>query len=185
MILKLKKDDNLSMDGIKNSIRLPATLKEYLLTSNRMESLLCEEILLDIEEIYILYKSLYEFDESDFSLNVIKSIDRCRDRTGFYFYLKKVLDRELETMSKGNVEQNNSGIVISKNLIDEQFKMVTKGYIDSINQIYHGEAKIDLKYAYKNLGKLEILHTLLEDEYLKDLLSSGYKILENYEEKLK
>ncbi|CAM4168440.1 hypothetical protein BAMA_19310 [Bacillus manliponensis] len=172
------------MNDIMNSIKLPETLKEYLLTSNRMESLLSEEILLDIEEIYILYKSLYKFDESDFSLNVIKSIDRCRDRNGFYFYLKKVLDSELEIQSKGNVEQNNEGIVISEDLIDEQFKEITKDYIDSINQIYLGEKVIDLKCVYKNLGKLEVLNTLLEDEYLKGLLSSGYKILENYEERL-
>ncbi len=100
------------MNDIMTSIKLPETLKENLLTSNRMDSLLSDEILLDIEGIYILYKSLYKFDESNFSLNVIKSIDRCRDRTGFYFYLKKVLDNELEIQSKGNVEQNNEGIVI-------------------------------------------------------------------------
>ncbi|MGH0424680.1 MULTISPECIES: hypothetical protein [Bacillus] len=172
------------MKGIVNSIKLPVTLKDYLLTSNRIEQLLSEEILLDIEEIYIFYNSLYVFDESEFSLNVIKSIERCRDRTGFYFYLKKVLDTELKKMSRGNVEENNGGIIISKNLFDEQFKVVTKGYIDSINQMYYEENKIDLKYIYKNLGKIEMLNNLLEDEYLKNLLSAGYKILEKYEENL-
>ncbi|MED1286389.1 hypothetical protein [Bacillus mycoides] len=172
------------MNGIMNSIKLPVTLKDYLLASNRIEQLLSEEILLDIEEIYILYSSLYVFDESDFSLNVIKSIERCRDRTGFYFYLKKVLDTELKKMSRSNAEENNEGIIISKNLIDEQFKVVTKSYIDSINQMYNGETKIDLKYTYKNFGKIEMLNNLLEDEYLKNLLSAGYKILEKYEEKL-
>ncbi|MEG7924453.1 hypothetical protein J0801_10415 [Bacillus cereus] len=169
------------MNSIINKIKLPATLKDYFLTSNRMESLLSEEILLDIEEIYILYRSLYAFDESDFSLNVIKSINMCRDRNGFYFYLKKVLDRELEKKSKGNVD----GIVLPQNLIEEQFKTVTKDYIDSINQMYGGETQIDLKYVYKNLGNLEMLNNLLEDEYLKDLLVSGYKILRGYEEKIK
>ncbi|MFK4477470.1 hypothetical protein [Bacillus sp. RC206] len=167
------------MNSTINKIKLPATLKDYFLTSNRIESLLSEEILLDIEEIYILYRSLYAFDESDFSLNVIKSINMCRDRNGFYFYLKKVLDRELEKKSKGNV----NGMVLPQNLIEEQFKTVTKDYIDSINQMYDGEAQIDLKHVYKNIGNLEMLNNLLEDEYLKDLLASGYKILRGYEEK--
>ncbi|WP_233457711.1 hypothetical protein [Bacillus tropicus] len=87
-------------------------------------------------------------------------------------------------MSRSNAEENNEGIIISKNLIDEQFKVVTKSYIDSINQMYNGETKIDLKYTYKNFGKIEMLNNLLEDEYLKNLLSAGYKILEKYEEKL-
>ncbi|MCC2362761.1 hypothetical protein ACIQ61_04480 [Bacillus cereus] len=169
------------MNSTINKIKLPATLKDYFLTSNRIESLLSEEILLDIEEIYILYRSLYAFDESDFSLNVIKSINMCRDRNGFYFYLKKVLDRELEKKSKGNV----NGMVLPQNLIEEQFKAVTKDYIDSINQMYDGETQIDLKHVYKNIGNLEMLNNLLEDEYLKDLLASGYKILRGYEEKIR
>ncbi|MGG5791095.1 hypothetical protein [Bacillus nitratireducens] len=169
------------MNSTIKKIKLPATLKDYFLTSNRIESLLSEEILLDIEEIYILYRSLYAFDESDFSINVIKSINMCRDRNGFYFYLKKVLDRELEKKSKGNV----NGMVLSPNLIEEQFKTVTKDYIDLINQMYDGETQIDLKHVYKNIGNLEMLNNLLEDEYLKDLLASGYKILRGYEEKIR
>ncbi|PEA52932.1 hypothetical protein CON64_20920 [Bacillus pseudomycoides] len=168
------------MNDIVTSINLPATLKEYLQTSNRIESLLCKEILLDIEEVYIMYKSLYEFDESEFSFNVIKSIDRCRDRTGFYFYLKKVLDKELKIKSKAALELDNDGIMISKSLMDEQFKKITKEYIELINQIYSDKKAIDSKRLYIILGKLEVLNTLLEDEYLENLLSSGYKILEDY-----
>ncbi|HDX9588231.1 TPA: hypothetical protein ROX98_001173 [Bacillus pseudomycoides] len=172
------------MNDIVNNIKLPITLKEYLLTSNRIESLLSEEILLDVEEIYILYKSLYEFDESDFSLNVIKSIERCRDRTGFYFYLKKVLDTELEIKSKSDAKQKNKGIVIPQDLIDEQIRIITQEYMGSVNEIYWDKKVIDLQSIYKSLGKLEVLNNLLEDEYLKGLLSSGYKVLEKYEERL-
>lgn len=51
--------------------------------------------------------------------------------------------------------------------------------------MYYGETTIDLKYIYKNLGKLEMLNNLLKDEYLRDLLSSGEKVLKIYEKKLK
>ncbi|MEK4772165.1 hypothetical protein MKY31_17490 [Bacillus sp. FSL M8-0139] len=91
------------------------------------------------------------------------------------------MDRELEKKSKGNV----NGMVLPQNLIEEQFKAVTKDYIDSINQMYDGETQIDLKHVYKNIGNLEMLNNLLEDEYLKDLLASGYKILRGYEEKIR
>lgn len=76
-------------------------------------------------------------------------------------------------------------MVLPQNLIEEQFKAVTKDYIDSINQMYDGETQIDLKHVYKNIGNLEMLNNLLEDEYLKDLLASGYKILRGYEEKIR
>ncbi|HDR4477700.1 TPA: hypothetical protein QCQ14_005899, partial [Bacillus thuringiensis] len=71
------------------------------------------------------------------------------------------------------------------NLIEEQFKTVTKDYINSINQMYCEETLIDLKHVYKNIGNLEMLNNLLEDEYLKDLLFSGYEMLRGYEEKIK
>ncbi|UDW08395.1 hypothetical protein FHP23_010560 [Bacillus cereus] len=164
-------------------IEIPEVLKEYLLKSNKMERVLSEEMLLEIEDIYVFYKSLYKFDESEFSVNVIKSIERCKETTGFYFYLKKVLESGLQVDSKGTEERNRM-LDISQDYIDGKLKYTIKEYVELINQIYKNEKYVNLKSLYKNMGRLEVLGEILEDRYVKELLTSGYKLLKNYEEKL-
>ncbi|WP_223837272.1 hypothetical protein [Bacillus cereus] len=176
---------NVTISDTLKKIEIPEMLREYLLKSNKMVDALSTEMLLEIEDIYVFYKSLYKFDETEFSVNVIKSIERCKETSGFYFYLKKVLDSGLQVSSKGNEDQERDGVLkISQDYVNEQFKCITREYIESLNQIYKNEQHINIKDVYKNIGRLEVLADILEDRYLKDLLSSGNELLKNYEGKL-
>lgn len=185
-IFILKEDEiqnmNVTINDTLRKIEIPEMLREYLLKSNKMVDSLSAEMLLEIEDIYVFYKSLYKFDETEFSVNVIKSIERCKETAGFYFYLKKVLDSGLQISSKGNENEERDRVLeISQDYVNEQFKCITREYIESINQIYKNEKHINLKTVYKNIGRLEVLGDILEDRYLKDLLSSGNELLKNYE----
>ncbi|OQD35992.1 hypothetical protein [Bacillus toyonensis] len=75
---------------------MPYILKQYFLDSKRIKVFLSESIILDIEEIYLLYSVLYEFNEAQFTQKTIDAIERCKDKSTFYFYLKKILDVDLE-----------------------------------------------------------------------------------------
>lgn len=188
-IFILKEDEiqnmNVTISDNLRKIEIPEMLREYLLKSNKMVDYLSTEMLLEIEDIYVFYKSLYNFDETEFSVNVIKSIERCKETAGFYFYLKKVLDSGLQISSKGNKDEERDGTLkISQDYVNEQFKCITREYIELINQIYKNEQHINLKSVYKNIGRLEVLGDILEDRYLKDLLSSGNELLKNYEKQL-
>lgn len=189
IIFILKEDEiqnmNVTISDTLRKIEIPEILREYLLKSNKMVDALSAEMLLEIEDIYVFYKSLYKFDETEFSANVVKSIERCKETAGFYFYLKKVLDSGLQLSSKGNEDEERDRVLeISQDYVNEQFKCITREYIESINQIYKNEKHINLKNVYKNIGRLEVLGDILEDRYLKDLLSSGNELLKNYEGKL-
>ncbi|MDR0167038.1 hypothetical protein [Bacillus paranthracis] len=176
---------NVTISDTLRKIEIPEMLREYLLKSNKMVDALSLEMLLEIEDIYIFYKSLYKFDETEFSVNVIKSIERCKETAGFYFYLKKVLEGGLQISSKGNEDKEIDGVLkIPKDYVNEQVKCITREYIESINQIYKNEQHININNVYKNIGRLEVLGDILEDRYLKDLLSSGNELLKNYEGKL-
>ena len=77
------------MDSFIDNLELPLQLKEYFLKSKAHKEDLSEKVLTDIEEFFILYKSLYRFDEIEFSANVIMTLKKCKDFSTFYFYLKK------------------------------------------------------------------------------------------------
>ncbi|MBL3854157.1 hypothetical protein IRV24_29650, partial [Bacillus cereus] len=58
---------NVTISDTLRKIEIPEMLREYLLKSNKMVDSLSLEMLLEIEDIYIFYKSLYKFDETEFS----------------------------------------------------------------------------------------------------------------------
>ncbi|MDY0409026.1 hypothetical protein [Paracerasibacillus soli] len=67
------------MDLFIDNLDLPLQLKEYFSKSKVHKKELSEKVLNDIEEFFILYRSLYTFDETEFSANVIITLKKCKD----------------------------------------------------------------------------------------------------------
>ncbi|WP_017753717.1 hypothetical protein [Calidifontibacillus oryziterrae] len=160
--------------------RLPIQLATYFQDSKKVSEFLNEKVLEDIEELYTMYKSLYLFDETEFSKYAIKCVERCKDIDGFYYYFKKVIDSSIELNSKGNMK-SNSGIDID--YVDKIFKKVSNLFVKNLEEIKDGWGILNIKNTYTLLGKLELICELVEDEFYLDVLTMGKVIIERYEDK--
>ena len=87
-------------DSMVQKSKLPKQLKDYFTLSTPSKEIVDAKTINDIEDLYIFYDSLYIFDTSEFSAYTITSLKRCKDLKSFYFYLKKVIDTNMELISR-------------------------------------------------------------------------------------
>ncbi|GIO20603.1 hypothetical protein J18TS1_37030 [Oceanobacillus oncorhynchi subsp. incaldanensis] len=70
---------------------IPSILKDYFLRNYHVHLYLNESVLNEVEESYIEYDSLYEFDNAEFYSYVIADIKKQDKHEYFYHYIKKFL----------------------------------------------------------------------------------------------
>jgi hypothetical protein len=161
-------------------LNLPKTLKDFLLTSKSISNLLDDSILIEIEDLYIYYKSFYIFNESEFGAKTIMALKKCKDRSTFYYYLKKILESELDyrTIEEEIEEKDVYNIVkINGDRFDSVVHESTINFINIIDQIYNKEGEINLNNLNKSIGKLELITELTDEEYYKNLLDAAIKVI--------
>ncbi|WP_153009877.1 hypothetical protein [Sporosarcina koreensis] len=157
--------------------KLPDQLKEYLKSSSRIKEIISIETILEIEDLYIFYDSLYIFDTSEFSAYTITSLQKCKDLDAFYYYLKKVIDTNLELETKDNKRKDQ---VSNKKSIPFKFENSIKEFCLLVDKVYKNDKDIDLNATYKSLGKMELIYDLFKNPYHKKILDSGKNVLEKY-----
>lgn len=160
--------DKKMKDLIKKA-EIPAILKDYFLRSNHVALYLNESLLNEIEESYIEYDSLYEFDDAEFCSYVIVSIKKQDKHEYFYFYLKKILDNNLKVVSKSPTNDYEKLKKLEKNLIPEDEILTTlKNLLISIQEFNSNKRPGPLLRAYRLAGELEILFTIYPDNEFKE-----------------
>lgn len=172
------------MDEINSFVsesELPNQLKEYFITSKIIRDVLTIGTLKEIEDLYIFYQSLYYFDTSEFSAYTITSLKRTKDIKSFYFYLKKVIDTNLELKSKDESNYTlRDALFTGSEFIDKLFKSVFTAFGTSVYKISDNDTDIDIFSIYKNLGKMELILDLTNDNDYRKLLQTGKGILDDY-----
>ena len=168
------------MREIENTIEtsaLPSQLKEYFRTSASIQVILSKDLLEDVEDLYAYYHSLYQFDTSEFSACVITSLKQCTNYSSFYFYLKKILENRLEIKSKDelNNEHNYKYINIEKDFLDNKFKKIALNFVDTL----FDAQETDAKKMNADLGKLELISELMEDDYYLEMYTKVKQLKEN------
>ncbi|AJI10905.1 hypothetical protein [Bacillus cereus] len=171
---------NTDIEEMIKSGNLPGIMKKYFLDSKRIKGFLSKAIILDVEELYLLYSVLYEFNEAQFTQKTIDAIERCKDKNTFYFYLKKILDVDLEIKLRNSPNYGEDRLV-ERNIRKEEIYSVSNDYIEIINEMYERKPDIDIRVVYQTLGRLEATCKLTNDEFLYKLYMAGQRVITEYE----
>lgn len=171
------------MKILKNNIddyiqekNIPAQLKQYFITSMRGKSYIDEAMLDEIEELYIYYTALYYFDETEFSSYIITTLERGSEHSAYYYYLKKILDNNLELQSKDN---KKSFLNLSNIDLDNLFKEITIDFNKHLKDVYDNNfEQIDILTTLILLGKLELISNITEDQSYRYVYEAGKAGLE-------
>ncbi|MCM3568680.1 hypothetical protein [Neobacillus mesonae] len=172
-------------DDIKK-LNLPNELIVYFTESSRISDKLYTSVLKDLEDIYLLYSSLYNFKVSEFCSFAISCIERANKIDSFHYYLSKTLENHLERTEKNTtnfVDDPSKFIKLETKKFEEVTKEVVVVYINLVDRMYNEET-INLAEVYEAFGKLEFMLKLNFDEYHKKLLDSGRNVLNAYVKKL-
>lgn len=165
-----------NIDDYIQEKNIPGQLKQYFITSIRGKSYIDEAMLDEIEELYIYYTALYYFDETEFSSYIITTLERGSEHSAYYYYLKKILDNNLELQSKDN---SKTFLKINNINLDELFKEITIAFNKHLKDVYNNDfEKIDLLTTFILLGKLELISNLTEDQSYRYVYEAGRAGLE-------
>ncbi|WP_174734391.1 hypothetical protein [Mesobacillus harenae] len=164
-------------------LNIPNELIVYLTESTRIADKLYVSVLKDVEDLYLLYSNLYHFKISQFCSCALNCIERVNKIDTFHFFLKKILDDNLDLTEKRSLDNEQlSGefLQIKADKFEKTSKEAVQVYIDLVDNMYHNKKIDDFSQVYKAFGKLELLLELNYNELNKKLLDSGRLVLEEY-----
>lgn len=161
-------------------VQIPNQLKSYFIESESILEYLTDDKLFILEDLYIYFDSIYEFDTSEFCVAAVAVIRRPHELDSFYYYLKKVIEKKVDLQTKDkNRLTDKSYIHIEKILLDQMFKESADIFIDNIDKLIKKE-DVALSSLYKSIGKLELITDITSDHYFEKLKNSGEMLIEEY-----
>ncbi|MCF3944855.1 hypothetical protein [Oceanobacillus alkalisoli] len=177
------------LNDLIHKANIPEQLKTYFRESNEAKLYLNVDMLSEIEELYTFYNALYYFDETEFSSYTISSLKRGSEVVAYYYYLKKILDSNLELISKDQrFYKNNKSIFdfkIDRSNLDKMFGKVSREFAQNVDYFYKNQYdEINILKTYLLLGKLELISSIIDDEYYSDIYNSGRVVIANKIEEL-
>lgn len=177
------------LNELINKANIPEQLRTYFKESDDGKLYLTEEMLSEIEELYIFYNALYIFDETEFSFYTITSLKRGSEATAYYYYLRKILETNLQITSQDQrFHKSSKGVFTFKidgNNLDVVLKNIAKEFGQNVDYFYKDQyEKIDILQTYLLLGKLELINNIIDDEYYFQLYKQGRRIIDTKKKEL-
>lgn len=171
------------LNELIHKANIPEQLRSYFIESKEGQLYLTVEMLNEIEELYTFYNALYIFDETQFSFYTITSLRRGSEATAYYYYLRKILESNLELMSKDQrFHKSSEGTFAFKTdmiSLNSRFKTIAQEFGQNVDFFYKNQYdKIDVMKTYLLLGKLELINDIVRDEYLLNMYQGGRRVLE-------
>lgn len=171
------------LNDLINSSDIPKQLLTYFKESNRAKEYINGPMLEDIQELFIFYKALFHFDETEFSAFTISTLKRGSEATAYYYYLKKVLDSNLELISKDENFIKNKEVFnfqYEEKNSNQVFMSVLNEFGQDVEDYYKKNfKKTEVLETYSLLGKLELIYHITGDEYYSKMYNDGKNIINN------
>lgn len=161
-------------------LKLPKEMISYLVSSSHYEKKLYEPIIKDIEDLYLRYKAIYNFSTVEFCVEAIEALDRANSVDKFYYYLKKIIEVQVEMEPK---QDETKFIQIDRNWLEEYTETVKLRYIDIVDKMFNKQ-EVDLYEVGRSFAEVEFVLKLQHNDYLAKLLDSGKSIMERYRQEL-
>jgi len=119
----------------------------------------------------------------------ITSLRRGSEATAYYYYLRKILESNIEFMSKDQrFHKNSEGTFAFKtdiSSLNKRFKTIAQEFGHNVDYFYKNQYdKINIMETYLLLGKLELINDIVQDEYLLNMYQGGKRVVENKIEEL-
>lgn len=170
------------LNDLIHKANIPEQLKTYFKESNEAKVYLNVAMLSEIEELYTFYNALYYFDETEFSSYTISSLKRGSEVDAYCYYLKKILNSNLELISKDQrfhkINKNIFDFKIDRGNLDKMFRNVAKEFAQNVDYFYKNQYdEINILKTYSLLGKLELINSLIADEYYSNIYNSGRRVI--------
>lgn len=139
---------------------IPRLLKDYFLRNVHSHLYINNQLINNIEDLYIELDSFYEFDDVEFCAIVINGIKKQEKHNYFYHYLKKVIDNSMKMVPKSSKFNQNEVVLAKKLLLEfpeneivDNLKRLSK--LIEEYQMFGDDRKI--YEAHILIGKLQIL----------------------------
>lgn len=156
-------------------LKLPEELISYFTKSSRIQAYLYREALADVEEIFALYSSLYEFDNAQFSYLSIQALERATSLSSFYPYIKTIMESSLEIEGK----RKEAFVFIKKAKFERVREAIIKELISLIDLMYIGK-EVDRRNVDVLFGHALFSLYIDNDPYIKKLLSAVTEVMHDY-----
>ncbi|MEW9502157.1 hypothetical protein [Jeotgalibacillus marinus] len=170
---------------VKNQLEeaeIPNILKDYFIRNSHIHLYLNKLLLNEIEETYIEYDSLYEFDDAEFCSYVITGVKKQEKHQYFYHYLKKILDSNLKLIPKSRISDYQKLTKLGKNiskLQEDEILIALKNLLITMQDLKVSKEQEKLLHAYKLTGALQVLFTLYPDNVHKKDFEQTFHSLVN------
>lgn len=159
-----------------NNLNIPNDLKTFLLQDiNYIKPILNDDLLLDIEYLYLYYSVFYNVSDQQYSTSVIVFIKEHKKVSS----LKQLLRTAFSEQEPSNIQKLYK-IRHQQERNRKLFEEIKVNFIELAEDVHDTEIINSTKNTYKLIGKMELISDLEEGNYYSKVFNLGLELIEKH-----